>query len=105
MASALRPGDLLGRIGGEEFLLLLPQTGAAAALAIAQRLRAAVEHSPIATPRGPEVSVTISVGLASSATHGGDIGDGIALVARADQALLQSKQRGRNRVTLDRTAA
>lgn len=86
-----RTGDIVGRIGGEEFVWLLPGFDPVAARALAERLRAAVE-------RGIEGSclpaVTISIGMACFAP--GDCGD--QLLARADAALYRAKRSGRNKV-------
>jgi diguanylate cyclase (GGDEF)-like protein/PAS domain S-box-containing protein len=92
----LRAIDLLGRYGGEEFTLLLPETDAALAQIAAERLRAEVSGSPIDTAQGP-VTVTLSMGVAA-------LDDACAsldqLFARADQALYAAKGAGRNRVAL-----
>lgn len=102
----MRAGDLLGRIGGEEFIVALPQTTASNALALANRLRLAVEAAPVRIDAATTIPVTISVGLAvsGSVTPAGAEPVAAAL-ARADRALLQAKARGRNQVTTDRTAA
>jgi two-component system cell cycle response regulator len=102
----MRAGDLLGRIGGEEFLVALPQTTASQALALANRLRQAVEAVPVRIDTATVVSVTISVGLAASGpvTPAGAEPVSAAL-ARADRALLRAKANGRNQVTADRSAA
>lgn len=85
----LRASDLLGRYGGEEFLVLLPATDAATALEVAERLRLARSASPELP------ACTVSIGVAT--THGP--GDSLqALLARADQALYGAKRAGRNRV-------
>ena len=85
---ALRAEDVLGRIGGEEFLALLPDTGEEAAAHAAERLREAVEAA-----RGP-VPLTASVGYA--VLEGGEAPDD--LVRRADTALYAAKAAGRNTV-------
>jgi diguanylate cyclase (GGDEF)-like protein len=90
---ALRPGDRIGRTGGEEFIVLLPATGQAAALLVAERLRAAVE-SLDCSDIDPKLHVTISIGVAewqSPETLAG-------LTARADAVLYRAKEDGRNRV-------
>lgn len=90
----LRRSDLAGRLGGEEFALLLPGTGLAGALEISERLRCAV--ADIVVPVGTEgVSFTISLGV--TAMHQDDEKIEAAL-ARADDALYKAKQEGRNRV-------
>lgn len=90
----LRTSDILGRTGGEEFAVLLPQTDRAAAMAIAERLRAAVEATP--APHVPHpIAVTVSIGVAEVAP-GEDGIDGA--LNRADRALYRAKDLGRNRV-------
>lgn len=86
-----RQGDVVGRIGGEEFVWLLPGIDAAAARGLAERLRGAVEEG-IEGSALP--NVTISVGLAQLV----DGDDGDAVLARADAALYEAKESGRNRV-------
>ena len=106
LSLSMRAGDLLGRIGGEEFIVALPQTTASSALALANRLRLAVEAAPVRIDKATAISVTISVGLAVSGplTPAGAEPVAAAL-ARADRALLRAKADGRNQVTTDRTAA
>lgn len=90
LAAGCRPYDILGRWGGEEFLMLLPHAGAEEALAIAERLRQKVEDSPLP----PVGRITASFGVALWRE-----GDGAAdLLARADAALYVAKREGRNRV-------
>jgi len=85
--------DTFGRFGGEEFLIVLPGADLQGALAAGERLRAATEAT-VFSGLPAERSVTITVGVATHA-HGEDI---MALLARADQALYQGKNAGRNRV-------
>jgi diguanylate cyclase len=90
----LRGIDTFGRFGGEEFLLVLPGTDRQGAVAVAERVRAAIEAS--ALPDLPfERRITISIGVATYAP-GEEVA---ALLARADKALYQAKNAGRNRVT------
>ncbi|HSI49925.1 MAG TPA: GGDEF domain-containing protein [Ideonella sp.] len=97
LQSGMRQGDLLGRWGGEEFLVLLPGTELPAARMVAERLRALVQARSL---RLPEVAtllpVSISFGLCQ-ARAGEPLEQAIA---RADQALYRAKQAGRNRVAL-----
>ena len=93
MAASCRSGDLLGRIGGEEFLAVFPDVTEAEAAVIAERLREAVGRTPVADG----LAVTISGGLMALAP--GDAGLSLAdAMARADAALYRAKQAGRNRI-------
>lgn len=90
----LRAGDLAGRLGGEEFGVLLPQTSAEQGLLIAERLRAAVAEARIDVGSAVPVQLTVSIGL--TLLHQ----DSAHVLALADQALYQAKHQGRNRVVL-----
>ena len=94
LRAELRPDDVLGRYGGEEFLVLLPGHDAAASRVIAERLRQAMERAEIEW-QGAAIALTISIGMA--ARRDGD-GDAAALLERADKALYAAKREGRNRV-------
>ena len=85
-----RPADLIGRIGGEEFALLLPGIGLRQASARAEQLRLAARE--IQRPDGP---LTVSIGIAECRRE--DCADVDALLARADQAMRQAKTNGRDR--------
>lgn len=85
--------DLTARFGGEEFLILLPETNLAEAVEIAERLRQAVEDEKVETPQG-NPHVTISVG-AEELT--GETLDLLGLVDSADRAMFIAKRTGRNR--------
>ncbi len=90
---ALRGSDLLGRLGGEEFALLLPSTPLAGAHILAERIRGEVERMRLDTSSG-ELSFTISIGVCEFAEEEGfDV-----LLNRADRALYTAKHGGRNRV-------
>ena len=93
----LRNTDIAGRIGGEEFLLVLPETDMEGAMLLADRLRMATGDFPFELPTGP-ITVTCSLGVAQSAPEDRDGG---ALMARADGALYTAKRQGRNRVVAD----
>lgn len=95
--SNLRVFDTIGRFGGEEFIILLPETCIKEAVNIAERLRHAVESISIPTPKG-KASITISLGVACF-----EPGKPInldQLVDAADKALYQAKENGRNRVAI-----
>jgi diguanylate cyclase (GGDEF)-like protein len=94
MRSALRSGDFAGRNGGEEFAIVLPDTEIAAALLIAERVRAAIAE--MSRP-GTDVAVTVSVGVACYPDHA-STPDRLARLA--DAALYLAKRQGRNRVEL-----
>jgi diguanylate cyclase (GGDEF)-like protein len=92
--SQLRVIDHFGRIGGEEFVCVLPETSQAEALNCAERLRLSLAALRIDTPRGP-LRFTVSIGVALlDATHA----DWSALLRDADGALYRAKRGGRNRV-------
>lgn len=102
---SVREVDLVGRYGGEEFLVLFPQTNGDGARALAERIRAAVAAEKI-VHAGPDtrgrpgphpIAVTVSIGVASTSAEAFSTAE--ALVAKADANLYQSKQNGRNRVT------
>jgi len=94
--SQLRPTDLFGRIGGEEFASLLPDTTRQDALQLAERLRAAFEVTRHTVAEQP-FTATVSVGVATSDDASFDLS---ALLVAADQALYRAKALGRNRVEL-----
>lgn len=101
----LRTIDLVARIGGEEFMAVLPDCGIEAAQITAERLRRAVGDQPVRLPSGPTVSVTISIGLAMGGGLADSAPEAEAILARADHALLAAKAEGRNQVTVHRSAA
>ena len=100
LRASLRDSDRVGRYGGEEFLLVLPETNLAGAEVVAEKTRQAVAAVRLVMPDGSEVSVTISIGLASL----DDLRDQRAalapreFIAAADAALYRAKRAGRNRV-------
>jgi diguanylate cyclase (GGDEF)-like protein len=94
MKETLRRYDILGRIGGEEFLIVSPGTTQAEAVVLAERVRRSIGRETI-IEGNKEVSVTVSAGVAllSKADDGTEM-----LLKRADDALYRAKQEGRNRV-------
>ena len=92
----LRGEDLLGRMGGEEFAVLLPETGQANAVMVAKRIRHSIETTP-SRFQGAQIPLTASVGVASwiPPSEGAD-----ALLQRADLAMYEAKRAGRNRVVV-----
>jgi len=97
----LRSSDHVGRIGGEEFLVVLPETSGRAAMALADSLRQSVAEEVVAGPEGgAEFRMTCCFGVVQM----GDLDpDGGSLLARADLALYRAKGQGRNRVEFDGT--
>jgi two-component system cell cycle response regulator len=96
---SIRGIDLACRYGGEEFVVIMPETDMAVAAMVAERLRRRIAAEPFAIDRGSRtIPVTISVGIA--ALRGRD-DDAAAVLKRADQALYRAKRDGRNRVVPD----
>lgn len=94
MHEVLRSEDIVGRLGGEEFVALLPGTAEAGACEVAERMRAAMQAENFFC-RGEEIPLTISIGVGERETGEADIA---ALVQRADRAMYAAKRAGRNRV-------
>ncbi len=97
MLSSLRPYDVVGRYGGEEFLILLPGCGQLSAIRLADRLRRCIASAPVEV-EGTGVSVTLSLGVA--VTDGKAKPDAVELLRAADMALYAAKRAGRNCVQL-----
>ncbi|MGH9469441.1 MAG: GGDEF domain-containing response regulator [Terriglobia bacterium] len=97
MTASIRPYDSLGRYGGEEFVVVLPECSASSAFQQAERLRRDLGSNPVQTCAGP-VSVSASVGVA--ATDQADCSGYAALLQAADLALYRAKAAGRNRIML-----
>lgn len=102
VARTLRDGmrsglDLACRYGGEEMVVLLPETDAEGALISAERIRRDIEQAGLPGPDGVVLKVTISIGVATFPNQASGAAE---LFERADQALYKSKHRGRNRVTM-----
>lgn len=96
----LRASDVLGRYGGEEFMVLLPGTDLHGAAQLAEQLRQAVQAAPCEW-QGQRIAFTVSIGVAASADTPADPSrTSEALLQAADQALYRAKDDGRNRVAL-----
>lgn len=96
LIAQVRPGDLVVRYGGEEFLLMLDGTGPESAFRIADRLRELVNQAQVASPAGT-IRYQVSMGVTSTDKSGYTLNQ---LVLDADAALYRAKQEGRNRVCL-----
>jgi two-component system, cell cycle response regulator len=111
LGSQLGPADMLARVGGEEFMIVVPDTDHSAAFLAADRLCRRINSQPFRAPGLQEpVHVTISIGVviaaprSSGRTFSGDR-SAQTLIGQADRALYEAKDSGRNQVTLIRAAA
>jgi len=95
-----RETDWCARLGGEEFAVVLPETGLAGAQGVAEAMRRAVAATPVRTAAGA-IDVTVSVGVSSVAVLKGHEPSVELLLRRADDCLYFSKRHGRDRVTID----
>jgi two-component system, cell cycle response regulator len=96
--NSVRSVDLVARQGGEEFIVVMPETDLSIAAAVAERLRAAVAREPFTVKaNGQSISITISVGVTCAATGSEDRE---RMLKRADIALYMAKNQGRNRVVV-----
>lgn len=93
--AAVREYDVPARFGGDEFAILMPETGLREALAVGERIRGGVEAIELKGPDGSRVVVSLSLGVASFPESGGSAAE---LLAAADRAVYQAKALGRNRV-------
>jgi len=96
MSSALRDSDIIGRYGGEEFSIILPDTNISAAIFVAERLLANVADVPIDTEAG-KLSIQLSIGIAGMSKETPTLH---SLIVRADQAMYIAKSAGRNRLAV-----
>lgn len=95
----VREIDILARVGGEEFIVLLPETDAAGALDSAERLRVNTAFEPLSTSAGG-LEVTVSIGITLARPDGDGLDE---VLKRVDRALYRAKDNGRNRCELDET--
>ncbi|PYE89498.1 GGDEF domain-containing protein [Phyllobacterium leguminum] len=97
LQNVTRKGDIVGRIGGEEFCIFLPGASRETALRLAERVRAEVENTPLYTAANQVHPLTISIGCAVAFKHESNS----QVLSRADKCLYRAKQRGRNCVVYD----
>ena len=97
VADRLRGFDTFARFGGEEFVVVMPETGLDMAAGVAERIRAAIAETPIPVHGKESLSVTVSIGVAMS----GHEETPEAVLERADRALYRAKDNGRDRVEID----
>jgi two-component system cell cycle response regulator len=99
MRKSIRGLDLACRYGGEEFVIVMPETDMEVAAAVAERLRRRIASEPFSIQQGAgSIEVTISIGIA---TLDSNSDNGASILKRADQALYRAKRDGRNRVVAD----
>ena len=102
LIDSVRPMDLVARVGGEEFAIILPNCGSAFGETVAERVRRRVERMPVIVAPGQQITVTVSIGGAFAPQW---VRSTPALwVERADQQLYRAKAQGRNLVRLEPTA-
>jgi len=94
--SCLRANDTAYRYGGEEFTVILPETGGEEAGTVAQRIRSALEVERFSPVNGKQVKITISIGV-TEYQHKEELS---TFIQRADKAMYRSKQKGRNMVSM-----
>ena len=94
--SSVRDTDVVGRFGGEEFIVLLPHTNAAAASIVAERIRKTMLHRELDS-QGQRFAVRLSLGVAEAGVHADGFDE---LIAAADQALYAAKRAGRNQTRI-----
>jgi diguanylate cyclase (GGDEF)-like protein len=92
----IRNTDIVGRYGGEEFIITLPKTNLSSAWYVAERLRTIIEKIELKDTAGNVFAITVSQGLVGWERND----DGISLISRADEALHKAKKKGRNRVQI-----
>jgi diguanylate cyclase (GGDEF)-like protein len=96
ISKELRESDLVARYGGDEFIVLLPETGASGAMHVAEKIRRSIAHTPLHY-NGTDIPITASIGVACYPEHGASLD---VLKQKADQAMYASKNGGKNRAAL-----
>jgi diguanylate cyclase (GGDEF)-like protein len=97
-SAELRSADVIGRYGGEEFVIVLPMTNAQQAYPLAERIRLAAEAIRVPTEKG-DASITLSIGIVEI-RQGAQTGSVESLIRRADEVMYAAKQAGRNRTEI-----
>jgi len=92
----IRDTDIVGRYGGEEFIIILPKTALSSAWVVAERLRSIIEKAQMKDSAGNVFAITVSQGLAGWERDE----DAVSLISRVDEALYKAKEKGRNRVQI-----
>jgi two-component system cell cycle response regulator len=92
----IRDTDIVGRYGGEEFIIILPKTTLSSSWVVAERLRSIIEKAEMKDSAGNVFAITVSQGLAGWERDE----DAASLISRADEALYKAKEKGRNRVQI-----
>jgi diguanylate cyclase (GGDEF)-like protein len=96
LINTIRKSDIVGRYGGDEFMIILPETSLKGAKKLAEKIRSAVEDVELKLSNGNTIRLSTSIGVASCCAPMEDID---TIVARADTALYASKNTGRNKVS------
>jgi diguanylate cyclase (GGDEF)-like protein len=97
LRNSLRSADIAGRYGGDEFLVIVPQTPTRGAMNIAEKIRSAAERTEVRIEGDKRVAISLSIGVASFA---GPPGNMDTFISSVDAALYHSKNTGRNKVTV-----
>ncbi|MCG6658423.1 bifunctional diguanylate cyclase/phosphodiesterase [Halomonas campisalis] len=97
LCESVRPGDFLARYGGDEFSIILPETGEGQAYSVAQRIAHNLSRQTLVAPDGSTVRATTSIGIAAYPRHAGDAHD---LFLMADNMMYKAKRKGKNCVAL-----